>query len=388
MVKVTRGEVRKRSWIVCDEHGRPSKPCCRKSHMHSAWGWSLNVDGKQVRKQGFLSQDEAQTALDAFRVEKLAPSVPKAATISLKDGFDRFFVAKARKRTLRNDRRQATHLMSVFGETTLLTEITAGKVSAYQEQRLSGTSPRTGRPLTAAAINRPLALLRSLLTLAHRKWQLLPEVPHIEPEKEPEGKVVWLEPDAEGTLVAAARASRNVDLGDVVVLAIETGMRQAEILGLEWSWIDMTRGVISLASRSTKSKRRREVPMRQVVYDVLAARRKSNPDGEYVFAHRDWDHYRTAFETVAAKVATSPDGALLTFHGLRHHFASQFVMRGGSIQALSKILGHATLAMTMRYSHLSQDHLRDEIAKTERRQLSTPAAHEVVESLAANGISA
>ena len=60
-------------------------------------------------------------------------------------------------------------------------------------------------------------------------------------------------------------------------------------------------------------------------------------------------------------------------------------MRGGSIQALSKILGHATLAMTMRYSHLSQDHLRDEITKTERRQLNAPAAHEMVESVAANG---
>ena len=91
-------------------------------------------------------------------------------------------------------------------------------------------------------------------------------------------------------------------------------------------------------------------------------------------------------ETVASKIVTSPDGEPLTFHGLRHHFASQFVMRGGSIQALSKILGHATLAMTMRYSHLSQEHLRDEITMTDRRQLlSTPAAHEVVESVATSG---
>ena len=57
----------------------------------------------------------------------------------------------------------------------------------------------------------------------------------------------------EATLLSAARASRNADLGDLVVLAVETGMRQGELMGLEWSWIDMTRGVISLASRSTKS---------------------------------------------------------------------------------------------------------------------------------------
>ena len=62
---------------------------------------------------------------------------------------------------------------------------------------------------------------------------------------------------------------------------------------------------------------------------------------------------------------TAPEGEPLTFHGLRHHFASWFMMRGGRLEALSKILGHATLTMTMRYSHLSPDYLRSEMTKTE-----------------------
>lgn len=49
------------------------------------------------------------------------------------------------------------------------------------------------------------------------------------------------------------------------------------------------------------------------------------------------------------------------FHDTRHHFASWYIMRGGSLPALQQILGHATLAMTMRYSHLSPKHLRDEM---------------------------
>ena len=56
----------------------------------------------------------------------------------------------------------------------------------------------------------------------------------------------------------------------------------------------------------------------------------------------------------------------LHFHDLRHHFASQFVMRGGSLPALQKILGHADLKMTLRYAHLAPHYLRDEIARTER----------------------
>ena len=198
--------------------------------------------------------------------------------------------------------------------------------------------------------------------MAAREWEVIETVPTIRLEAEPEGKVVWLEADAEAALLTAARASRNPDLHAVVLLAVETGMRCGEILGLEWARIDLSRGVITLASRSTKSKRRREIPMRQAVYDLLAARKDRTG---YVFPRRGWDSYRTAFETIAGSVVTAPEGEPLTFHGLRHHFASWFMMRGGRLEALSKILGHATLTMTMRYSHLSPDYLRSEMAKTE-----------------------
>jgi integrase len=58
------------------------------------------------------------------------------------------------------------------------------------------------------------------------------------------------------------------------------------------------------------------------------------------------------------------------FHDCRDQFASWFVMRGGSLPALQAILGHATLAMTMRYAHLAPEHLRNEVAKTARRSES------------------
>ena len=51
---------------------------------------------------------------------------------------------------------------------------------------------------------------------------------------------------------------------------------------------------------------------------------------------------------------------------MRHHFASWFAMRGGSLQALKEILGHQDIKMTLRYAHLAPDHLRQEVAKTER----------------------
>ncbi len=72
---------------------------------------------------------------------------------------------------------------------------------------------------------------------------------------------------------------------------------------------------------------------------------------------------RRAFETAVAAAGLDD----FRFHDFRHHFASWFVMRGGSLQALKELLGHADLKMTLRYAHLSPEHLRDEIVKTDRR---------------------
>jgi integrase len=98
--------------------------------------------------------------------------------------------------------------------------------------------------------------------------------------------------------------------------------------------------------------------MRPVVYDVLAALPRPHRG-------RVWPtgSIRTAFENAVTEAnLDSP----LRFHDLRHHFASWFVMQRGSIPELQVLLGHATLAMTMRYAHLSPKHLRDAMVRTER----------------------
>ena len=259
----------------------------------------------------------------------------------------------------REERRVVEHLKSWFGPDTAATEITASRIADYKAQR-RGKSERTGRERGPAAINRPLAALRHMLQLAHTEWELIDEVPKIRLEREPQHKIVWLEPDEEQRLLNAARASRTKHLHDLIVVALETGLRRTELLDLEWDRVDLSRGVIRL--EKTKSGRRREVPMRQRVYDVLAARAGDSTG-------RVWPtgDIRSSFEsTVAAARLDKP----FTFHGCRHHFASWFVMRGGSLAALQQLLGHATLAMTMRYAHLSQGHLRDEIARTERAAVS------------------
>lgn len=225
-------------------------------------------------------------------------------------------------------------------------------------------SRRSGRQYSAAAINRPLAALRHLLQLAYeQQWAPLSSVQKIRLEKEPEGRIRWLEPDEEQRLLEASRASRTKGLATIVQIAMETGLRKGELLGLTWERVDLSRGVIRLEGRAhgesggTKSGKRREVPMRQVVYDLLAALPEPRTG-------RIWrqSNIRTAFGS-AVEAARLED---FHFHDLRHHFASWYIMRGGSLPSLQQILGHADLKMTLRYAHLAPEHLRSEIAKTER----------------------
>jgi integrase len=387
MIALSRGTIRKRTWRYCDKHGRAvtkqgsASSCaateCR-STKRAAYEFTLVIerDGAKKRiRRTYPTHAEAKEGLEQFKGETRNPKPEPAvvASITLAEAFERYFKAKARKRSLKEDERTAKHLKAELGEDTPLSELTAAKISEYKGRRLAIQKSRRGEPLSAASINRPLALLRCLLTMAAKEWEVLETVPTIRLEQEPEGKVVWLDQEAELALLEAAKASRNADLHPLVLLGVETGMRCGELLGLEWARIDLSRGVITLASRNTKSKRSRVIPMRQAVYDLLAARQDRQG---YVFPRRTWDSYRTAFETIAAKVVTAPEGEPLTFHGLRHHFASWFMMRGGRLEVLSKILGHSTLQMTQRYAHLSPDYLRVEMAKTERAAAVHDASRE------------
>jgi integrase len=286
--------------------------------------------------------------------------------MTLGDAFGRYFLLKARKRSLPEDRRHAGHLTRAFGPDIRLRDLTAGRIGAYRARRLAATSLRRkdaaghATPLSAASINRPLALLRHLLRLARDEWGVLEQVPVVKLEREPEGRIRWLEPDEEARLLAACADSDNPNLRPIVTLALESGMRQGEIMGMTWERVDMSRGVIRL--ERTKSGRRREVPMRQVVYNLLAARPEPREGRVWPELNNQTGWDRTGWEK-AVEAARIDD---LHFHDTRHHFASWFVMRGGALPALQQILGHATLAMTMRYAHLSPGHLRAEISKTER----------------------
>jgi len=322
----------------------------------TAWYFDVVSNGGRVRRQ-YASQTEAETELENFRDEQKNPKSvePLEATpepVTLAQAFDRFLALKARKPTAHEFRRVAEHLKAAFGAETLLTEITAAKISEYKAARLA-VKRGTGH-LSAAAVNRPLGLLRSLLRQA-KKWKLLDEVPEIEFEDEPAGVIRFLTAEEATRLLAACRKSRNEALADLVEFAMFTGVRRGEALGLEWENVDRARGVVVLVK--TKNGKPRDVQLSRNADAVLARRWAQGATG-LVFGSRNWNSFRQAWvgSLKAAGIRR------FRFHDLRHTTASWLVQQGRSLKEVKELLGHSDIAITLRYAHLAPDHLRAAVA--------------------------
>src|SRR5262245_10230790 len=183
-----------------------------------SWGWTAMMDGKQVRRfnHSWQTQKAAKAAYEAWLAEQ-ARQRERAATITFAEACDRYLAVK-RKKSLAEDGRNLETLKAEFGAETPLSSITAGRISAYKSKRLA--AKHNGHDLTAAAINRPLALLRHLLRLAHEEWEVLSTMPRIRLEKEGQGRLRWLTPAEAARLLDSCGQSRNPDLRDLVELTL------------------------------------------------------------------------------------------------------------------------------------------------------------------------
>lgn len=152
------------------------------------------------------------------------------------------------------------------------------------------------------------------------------------------------------------------------VTAMNTGMRRGELAGLLWDRVDFAKGFIhitrlrdrnGLADRTKTRNSQRRIPMSDVVRQALLEIKARSWHPEYVFCSSygkpfDEGHIYWHFQRAQKKA-----GLLnrYRFHDLRHTFASHFVMNGGSLYDLQKLLGHARFEETQRYAHMTPEHL-------------------------------
>ena len=235
--------------------------------------------------------------------------------------------------------------------TYTLADITHTLLAEHRDKLLN-----EGRANATAA--KYLAVLSHAFTLAVNEWNWLEVSPMGKVKKPalPRGRVRYLSDEERESLLSACRESTNQYLYPAVVLALSTGMRQGELMGLSWDDIDLSRGRAIL--HETKNGERRAVHLTGLALEQVKELGKVRRlDTKLLFpGHRHKSKpldLRKPWEE-ALKAAGIED---FHFHDLRHSCASYLAMNGASLTEIAEVLGHKTLAMVKRYSHLSDAHV-------------------------------
>ena len=136
-------------------------------------------------------------------------------------------------------------------------------------------------------------------------------------------------------------------------------MRRGEILSLKWEQVDLRHGYISL--RDTKSGEGRDIPINNTL-ERMFKEMPHSIESIYIFTDRDGNPYKGVKRSYNTALRNAEIyGA--TFHTLRHTFASQLVMASVDLTSVQELLGHKSLNMTLRYSHLSPEHKTKAVKK-------------------------
>ena len=163
--------------------------------------------------------------------------------------------------------------------------------------------------------------------------------------------------------------ARDYYIYPLLETALATGMRKSELFNLKWTDIDFDRAMITVQSKPdwhTKNYKSRALSITPRLRKVLLAHRQEQEKhrflSEYVFTYEG----RKLHATIKKSLRTVLRNAGLknvTLHTLRHTFASHLVMAGVPLREVQELMGHASFETTLRYAHLSQDHVKRQVLR-------------------------
>lgn len=239
----------------------------------------------------------------------------------------------------------------------LLADLTPALIAEQRDKLLKGLTFK-GTVRAPSTVVRYLAALSHALTTATKEWGWLEDSPmrKVTKPKEPRGRVRFLDDQERSALLQACKESSNPYLYIVVVIALSCGLRQGELMTLRWeSNIDILKGRIVL--HETKNGERRVVPLRSHALELLKRFAQTRQqDVGLLFPSKD-DAQKPMDLRFPWQQALKKAGIEnYKFHDNRHSCASYLLMNGASLAEISEVLGHKTLAMVKRYSHLSEIH--------------------------------
>ncbi len=324
-----------------------------------SWWVSVRHAGVRYRKRSPENSRAGALAYEALiryklaRGESLEPPKPveKAPVCLFKDFVARWFTTYVVTNNKPSEQRSKSssiriHLLPVFGDYPL-EKITTAQIEEYKAaKQKTALSPKT--------INNHLCIISKCLRDA-QEWGLIATVPRIRMLRVPPQRFDFLTSYESALLL---QDKEEPKWHEMLLVALRTGMRLGELIGLDWSAIDFDRRLIIVRQSivkghvgSPKNNRTRVVSITDEVCAALAYRRKKEG---LVFPRHDGkplaqNTARNAILRHCKRVGLRPLG----WHALRHTFASQLATEGAPMRAIQDLLGHSTPQMTARYAHLT-----------------------------------
>lgn len=228
----------------------------------------------------------------------------------------------------------------------LLCEMTSVDIASYRDTRLLQCNPKTGLVLSPATVRLELALLSNLFDIARIEWGACEQNPvtQVRKPKPAPGRDRRLLPREERLIMRYAHAHPNKDLAALIILALETAMRQGELLGLRWERVNLRSRIIHLDD--TKNGTKRDVPLSIKARNVLM---RLEPQTSGAVFRYTANGLKSTWRFMLQKLGIVD----LHFHDLRHEAISRLFELGTlDLMEVAAISGHKSLSMLKRYTHL------------------------------------
>ncbi len=303
-----------------------------------------------IGSQTIFNKDKISKFL-YHKIKEIQEPIPQKETLT---GLIELYMTRHAYKLSKEGTREISvfNLFKAFTGNKFVDEINLGHIEDYVAHRLKAE-------LESSTINREMTVIKSLFNKGI-KWNIcqINPVSNWSKLKESPGRIRYLTQDEEKRLIfeTAYNPKSKQWLYIAVILARNAGLRQGELLSLQWPDIDFVSRSIKIMN--TKANRFESVPINQTVFDVLS---KAIVRQGYVIQENNQPITLDRFKKVWKRVINACRIENLTFHDLRHDFASRLALQGHSIQVIKELLRHTTLRMSERYAHLTQDHLRKAI---------------------------
>jgi integrase len=337
----------------------------------SVWWMSFTYQGKQIKKTtGTNDKKLALRIFDKVKGEvaerKWFEKLP-GEDLTFKEMMERYMTEhSARNKAPRShvrDKSLRDHLVGHFGEMTLA-EITPSQISEYKtKRREEGASPRT--------LNYELALMSHTFNIAIKDWEWVRENPVKKVSREKVNNQIerWLTLEEQKNLLDKS----SKWLQEIILFAVNTGLRQSEILDLKWPQVDLNRKTITILEQ--KNQGRDTLPLNEGGSKILKERsRIRQPETDHVFYNGngkkvDGGVLRRGFNLAVKKTGLKH----LRFHDLRHTFATRLIQAGVDLYTVQKLGRWKNISMVMRYAHHYPESLRSgvEVLDTINKKIRT-----------------